>query len=64
MDNQKSILEQSLITELNIKLIDDFLLNEDRTSMAHGVEVRVPFLDKDLVKFAFSIPYQYKELVY
>ena len=24
--------------------------------MAHGVEVRVPFLDVELVKFAFSIP--------
>ena len=30
-------------------------------SMAAGVETRVPFLDLDLVKFAASIPPQYKQ---
>lgn len=59
-DKKKSIVEQSLYAEFNTKMIDDFLLNEDRTSMAHGIEVRVPFLDKDLVEFAFSIPYKMK----
>jgi len=29
--------------------------------MALGVEVRVPFLDKELVEFAFNIPDQYKQ---
>ena len=28
--------------------------------MAHGLEVRVPFLDRDLVRFAFSIPWHLK----
>ncbi|MCA8939584.1 MAG: asparagine synthase (glutamine-hydrolyzing), partial [Planctomycetes bacterium] len=30
--------------ELTSKLPNDYLLNEDRVSMAHGLEVRVPFL--------------------
>jgi asparagine synthase (glutamine-hydrolysing) len=28
----------------------------DRNSMAHGVEVRLPFLDRQLVEFALSLP--------
>ena len=31
------------------------LVKVDRNSMRHGLEVRSPFLDKDLVNFAFSI---------
>ncbi len=32
------------------------LLVEDKLSMAHGLETRVPFLDNDLVDFALSLP--------
>lgn len=32
------------------------LVMEDKLNMAHGVEVRVPFLDNDLVDFAMKIP--------
>jgi asparagine synthase (glutamine-hydrolysing) len=39
---------------------EDFLMNEDRTSMANGLEVRVPFLDRDLVQFVMSIPAELK----
>ena len=55
-DKHKNILEQALQAEFKIKMADDFLLNEDRMSMAHSLEVRVPFLDKHLIEFAFSIP--------
>jgi asparagine synthase (glutamine-hydrolysing) len=54
------IVTDSLWLELNTKMIDDFLLSEDRVSMAHGLESRVPFLDLDLVKLAFSIPVKLK----
>jgi asparagine synthase (glutamine-hydrolysing) len=33
---------------------------EDRDSMAHGVESRVPFLDYRLVEFALGLPEEYK----
>lgn len=49
-------LEKTLRAEFWTKMIDDLLLNEDRMFMANGVESRVPFLDKDLVHFAFTIP--------
>ncbi|CAA7619098.1 Asparagine synthetase [Magnetospirillum sp. LM-5] len=32
------------------------LVVEDKLSMAHGVETRVPFLDNDLVDFAMALP--------
>ncbi len=50
------LLSSFLRLELRTKLVNDFLLNEDRTSMAHGLEVRTPFLDQELVRFAMSLP--------
>jgi asparagine synthase (glutamine-hydrolysing) len=32
----------------------------DKTSMAHGLEVRTPFLDKDLITYMFNIKREYK----
>lgn len=42
--------------ELQNKMVNDLLLQEDRLSMAFGLEVRVPFLDEDLVELISSIP--------
>jgi asparagine synthase (glutamine-hydrolysing) len=36
------------------------LVVEDKLSMAHGLESRVPFLDNDLVDFAMSCPVNFK----
>ena len=33
---------------------------EDRMSMSHGIEIRLPFLDHRLVEFALRIPDSYK----
>ncbi len=35
----------------------DILVKTDRASMAHGLELRAPFLDVDLVEFCLSLPY-------
>ena len=59
-DRSRGILDRVLWAEFHTKMVDDFLLSEDRTSMAHGLEVRVPFLDRDLVRFAMSIPVDLK----
>ena len=58
--NGHGTLTSVLDAEFHTKMVDDFLCNEDRTSMAHGLEVRVPFLDRDLVEFAWSIPSRLK----
>lgn len=58
--SKRDILTQALTAEFHTKMVDDFLANEDRVSMAHGLEVRVPFLDRDLVAFANSIPISLK----
>ncbi|MDO5849175.1 MAG: asparagine synthetase B [Methanobrevibacter sp.] len=36
------------------------LERDDAVSMANGVELRLPFLDKNLVEFALNIPVEYK----
>jgi asparagine synthase (glutamine-hydrolysing) len=36
------------------------LLVEDKVSMAHSLETRLPFLDNDLVDFALGVPARYK----
>jgi len=45
------------MTHFNFKTLLPALLHvEDRMSMAHGLESRVPFLDVPLVEFAATIP--------
>lgn len=43
-------------------LMEGYLLSSqgDRMSMAHGVEGRYPFLDKDLVEWALALPLDWK----
>jgi asparagine synthase (glutamine-hydrolysing) len=54
------LMNELLRLEARTKLVNDFLLTEDRVSMAHSLEVRVPLLDKELVDFAFSMPSHWK----
>ncbi len=41
-------------------LPSDMLVKADRMSMAHGLEVRVPFLDPAVVEFCFRLPAEMK----
>lgn len=54
--NGQTPLDQIYAAEFASKMVNDYLLVEDRMSMAHSLEERVPFLDLDLVKLGFSIP--------
>lgn len=40
--------------------LEELLRYADRNSMAHGREVRLPFLSHELVEFVFSLPADYK----
>jgi len=53
-------LERMLALEQRFFLPDHNLVYTDKMSMAVGVEVRVPFLDPDLVNFSSNIPSQLK----
>jgi asparagine synthase (glutamine-hydrolysing) len=49
-------LAVTLYLDARLGLIDHMLLYFDRTSMAHSLEVRVPFLDHRLVEWAAALP--------
>lgn len=53
-------LNQILFEDFHIRTLPMILRNFDRASMAHGVEIRAPFLDWRLVTFAFSLPTESK----
>jgi asparagine synthase (glutamine-hydrolysing) len=55
-NNNLSDLQKSLAMERIFFLADHNLTYTDKMSMAKGVEVRVPFLDNDLVNFASQLP--------
>ena len=46
--------------DIHFWLIGDILLKADKMSMAHSLEVRVPFLDKEVFAVARTLPSQYK----
>ena len=53
-------LEAALQLDARLVLPDDMLHYFDRMSMAHSLEVRVPFLDHELVEMCAAIPDSYK----
>lgn len=56
-----SQLARMLALEQRFFLTDHNLIYTDKMAMAAGVEVRVPFLDLDLVEFAATIPDRFKQ---
>lgn len=44
--------------DINTWMVGDILLKADRMSMANSLELRVPFLDKEVFKVARTIPYK------
>ena len=49
-------LPTTLYLDAKLGLVDDMLHYFDRASMAHSLEVRVPFLDHHVVEFCARIP--------
>jgi len=54
-ETPQEYINRSLYFEAKTFLHGLFIV-EDKLSMAHGLEVRVPFLDNDLVDFASEVP--------
>lgn len=57
---QDFTMEDFLTLERRSFLVDHNLNYTDKMGMAAGIEIRVPFLDNDLVDFAGSIPDSFK----
>jgi asparagine synthase (glutamine-hydrolysing) len=51
-----SALKRAQMTDIADWLPHDLLTKLDRCLMTHGVEGRTPFLDREVAKFAFSLP--------
>lgn len=49
-------VDQLLKLQFHDWLQDNLLLRQDKSTMAHSLEMRVPFLDHRLVEFAFHVP--------
>ncbi len=49
-----------LISDGRLVLTNDMLTKVDTMSMANGLEVRVPFLNHDIVDFAYQLPQEFK----
>jgi asparagine synthase (glutamine-hydrolysing) len=54
--NLKDTLSKLLFIDTRLSLSDNLLLFGDKMSMAHSLEMRVPFLDIELVQFIESLP--------
>ncbi|MFP5471265.1 MAG: asparagine synthase (glutamine-hydrolyzing) [Bacteroidia bacterium] len=59
LNNCKNINE-FLLNDFNLVLEGDMLKKVDSMSMANSLEVRVPFLDFELVNYVFQLPEHYK----
>jgi asparagine synthase (glutamine-hydrolysing) len=46
--------------ELRSTLADELLMYSDKLSMIHGLEVRVPYLDRELVEYVERLPARFK----
>ncbi len=57
------LLSEISIAECKTYMENVLLRDADQMSMANALEIRVPFLDKDLVEFVLSLPDDFKPIV-
>lgn len=56
IESGRDIVQAALAVDREIYLPDDLLTKVDRCSMLHALEVRSPFMDEAIVRFASTIP--------
>ncbi len=54
------IINQMLYVDMKTWLPDDILIKADKMSMAASIELRVPFLDNEIIDFSLRIPSAHK----
>ena len=55
-----SLPEHMMLADVNLYMTDDILCKVDRAAMYASLETRVPFLDRDVLALAASLPKAYK----
>ncbi len=61
LSNEKNLYEGTYKYYLQEWLPHDLLMKTDKMGMAHGLEIRAPYLDLNLVKYSLSLPAKYKK---
>jgi len=58
---RRDILNKRAYIDYKVRLVDHLVADHgDRMALANSVEVRYPFLDKDLVEFSTTVPSRFK----
>lgn len=52
--NRRSVVQRGTAVDFSTYMVDDVLAKVDRASMLSSLEIRAPFLDPNVVEFAFS----------
>ena len=60
MVQDKDSVTKMQFVDLNMWMVGDILLKADKMSMANSLELRVPFLDKEIMSLAGRIPLRYR----
>lgn len=58
IENTDNIFDTLLYGSIKTRLVNDYLVKTDRASMFASLELRTPFIDRDLVEFCSKLPYQ------
>ena len=56
--SETHVSKQIMLNEFNLRLPDAILMRTDKATMANSIETRCPFLDRDLVEYGTSIPFE------
>ena len=52
--------EKLMVNDLRYYLPDDILVKVDRAAMSNSLETRMPFLSKEVINIAWTIPFSFK----
>lgn len=57
---ERTALQRMSYVDINTWLPDDLLIKADKTTMAASIELRVPFLDHELLDYCYGLPDDFK----
>ena len=59
VENEDDITKMQYL-DMHLWLVEDILLKADKMSMAHSLEIRAPFLDREVMRIAKKVPSKYR----